>query len=263
MLGDSLLWKIRDDSTLHTSYIFGTIHVYTASYFQIIEKLEQIAENVDTLLTEAPLDISVDQEHYMLPEGRFLESLLTERKFKRVEQILKKAFDFDLIHYNRFLPLLIAQNLAVKAMDAENKPSIDAGIYNLAKKMDKEYSGIESMDEQITILKRIPIDHQIQSLVKISRNVGTFRKTLKRLAHLYESENIRQLYKSSKRELGAMRKLLLFDRNQIIADRIIGLHKEKSSLFSFGAGHLMGKKGVLPILKRQGLTLKPLPILRS
>jgi uncharacterized protein len=53
------------------------------------------------------------------------------------------------------------------------------------------------------------------------------------------------------------RKLMIYDRNIIMANRMVGLSEENSCFFAIGAAHLPGQKGVMALLKRQGYKIVP------
>jgi len=54
-----------------------------------------------------------------------------------------------------------------------------------------------------------------------------------------------------------MRKLMLYRRNTIMADRFSEKIYKKSIFCAIGAGHLGGKQGVLRLLKLNGLVVQP------
>ena len=77
------------------------------------------------------------------------------------------------------------------------------------------------------------------------------------MAALYEQADIQKLYKVARRSTKGSRRLLLFDRNVIMARRIADLSQEMTLCAAIGAGHLAGKKGVLQLLKSAGFAVKP------
>ena len=82
--------------------------------------------------------------------------------------------------------------------------------------------------------------------------MNKMNRQLKSLIDLYNKEDILTLYKRSIRSLGSIKKTLLTDRNEAMANRIIQIHEENPALITFGAGHLAGQKGVLKLLKSKG-----------
>jgi uncharacterized protein YbaP (TraB family) len=74
---------------------------------------------------------------------------------------------------------------------------------------------------------------------------------------LYLEGDIQKLYKATKKGSGKLRKILLFNRNKIMANRIDQFAKEETFFAAIGAGHLGGEKGVLRLLKLKGWKVKP------
>ena len=78
------------------------------------------------------------------------------------------------------------------------------------------------------------------------------------MTELYEQSDILKLYKVTRKQAKGMRKILLFNRNDLMAKRIAQFASEQSLFASIGAGHLAGEKGVLRLLKKKhGFKVKP------
>jgi uncharacterized protein YbaP (TraB family) len=89
-------------------------------------------------------------------------------------------------------------------------------------------------------------------------NFGRYRRNLKRTAELYMESDLSKITKKAKSTAAGMRKLLLYDRNILMANKITEIASEKSLFAAIGAGHLGGKKGVLYLLKKKGFELRAL-----
>jgi len=100
----------------------------------------------------------------------------------------------------------------------------------------------------------------VAALWSMVKNVSRFRKNLLNLSKLYQEGNIAKILKSAKKSTGKLRKMMIYDRNEIMATRIAHLAKEQTIFASVGAGHLSGKKGVLRLLKQEGFRIKPIAI---
>ena len=130
-------------------------------------------------------------------------------------------------------------------------------LHQLAQQLEKECTGIETFAEQLVVLNKIPMAYQVKSLLKIGKNINQFRKGLKQMFTVYETRDVQKIHKIAKKGAGSMRKLMLYRRNQIMADRIFEKIYKKSIFCAIGAGHLGGKQGVLRLLKLKGFTVKP------
>ena len=137
---------------------------------------------------------------------------------------------------------------------------MDRDLWNVAEKKGKVLSGIETFEEQLQILKKIPIEYQIKNLLSIAQKLSAYKKQLLNMAVTYETGDIQKLSKLSKKGLGSIRKFMIQDRNHVMADRIYAKVRENSLFCAIGVGHLAGKEGVLRLLKAKGLNIKPIKV---
>ena len=263
MLEDSLLWELKNPEVPHISYIFGTIHLFKSEHNELIEELKVILPEVDKVYTETSLDEIPKHHHYFIPNQMTLIDLIGDKLFNKSSKVLMKSVGLDLSRHIRMLPLIIIQLVTVRMLKAEKSPSLDAMIFQMATRSEKKYGGIESVDEQMKIMADLPLSYQIRAFKKMVRNISSFRSNIDNMIKLYDKEQISQLYRSSKKDLGEIKNILLYSRNEIIADRINSWHQTEPSLFTFGAGHLAGNKGVLATLKRKGNKIKAVRVRRN
>src|SRR5690606_29103309 len=101
------------------------------------------------------------------------------------------------------------------------------------------------------------LDFQIKSLNWMAKNFKRFRKQLQKMTKDYETGDIQKLYQATKKNAKGLRKVLIYDRNAIMARRIADMAAEQSLFAAIGAGHLGGEKGVLRLLKKAGFKVKP------
>ena len=209
-------------------------------------------------------EINLADEHIQsLPiskiySGQFsLKEKLGHKRFEKYERILKKAFQVDLRNFNRFPPLIITQVVSESVMRSVGIISVDNYLWQMAGLGGLERGGVESYQEQYEIMMRIPIELQVSGLKSIAGNVNKFRKEVLSSIDLYYRQDIRRLYLKSKKQLGGLRKLLLYSRNQKMTQRIDQMCTSQSNFVVVGAAHLDGKYGILRLLKQNGLKVEP------
>jgi len=100
-------------------------------------------------------------------------------------------------------------------------------------------------------------------LSDISKNISGFSKEHHKMTTLYEQQDIHQMYRSTKKSIGGARKILLYNRNAIMAERIERMAREQTIFSAVGAAHLAGKKGVIKLLKNAGLKVKPVNLIAT
>jgi len=217
------LWAIQAETTNATSYVFGTMHVKDQRVFHFKDQVFEKIESCDAFATEINLEEAnhnLSADALDLPPGQSLENLLTKKQYEKVKKCLHKMTGLDLDFFQQSLPILITNMLADRVLSKDMPDSLDQSLWNYAKSLGKITLGIETLEEQVVTMKKIPLDYQIRSLVHASKNPRLFRKQTLKMAQLYETADIQKIFRSAKKSSGEIRKIILYDRNQVIADRI-------------------------------------------
>ncbi|MFK7806709.1 MAG: TraB/GumN family protein [Saprospiraceae bacterium] len=258
----TLLWKISSDKTPGDSYVFGTMHVRDKDAFQYRDLVFEKIDACDAFATEFNLE---EMEHNVsanlldLKEGETLDILLSKKQYEKANKVFQKVTGMDLELFNSSQPILVANLMAGKMLSEEMPHSLDETLWQYAREQEKLVLGVETYSEQISILLKIPLDYQVKNLMSIVKNLSAYKKGIKKMTKLYKKADIQQLYKSVKKSSKGMRKLLLYNRNEIMAERIAEMATEQSICVAIGAGHLGGSKGVLRLLKKRGFIVRPVP----
>ena len=253
-----MLWKFYKNEPDVCHYVFGTMHLATdAAYTHvgIAKKHIQLSS-----IYAAELDLNEqskqDMNKYFLLENGSFSDFFKVKRYKKYLRVAHKAFGIDLMQYNQCTPFFINTLLAEKNLEKTYPEALDHFLWNFAMAQGKEMRGVESFDDQVQILKSIPLDGQLKSFKDTMANVSLFRRKLENLNEMYKKADLKNLYVNSKKSMGKLRKLMIYDRNMVMADRMITMSNEKPSFFAIGAAHLPGSKGILTLLKRQGYKVK-------
>jgi len=258
------LWRITGQETKGISYVLGTMHlkpntekaIQTSFFYNYIDLC-------DVFATEFPLNevnSALVSQFTLLPEGKKLTDYMSEKKFSKIEKQLLKSLGMPLRSLLRLQPLMVINLINEQLLAAYQPISMDRDLWNTAEKKGKVLSGIETFEEQLQILNKIPIEYQIKNLLSIAQKLSAYKKQLLNMAVTYDTGDIQKLNKLSKKGLGSIRKFMIKDRNHIMADRIYTMILEKNLFCAIGVGHLAGKEGVLRLLKLKGLSVKPVKI---
>jgi uncharacterized protein YbaP (TraB family) len=257
---NTVLWQISA-ADLEPSYIMGTMHVRDLRAFQNFEKVKHLIKQCSYYFAEMDLnqaELMQDPKDFILEDGVNLEILLGVKKYEKIRKALGKSFQFNLDDHKQLLPFLISNILAENILQADHQKPLDHILWTFAEEQDLIMGGLESFMEQQSIMRKIPLDFQLKSIKDIARNPSKFRKNLLCLVDYYVEEDIQMLYKMSKKSMGKLRKLMLWERNSRMSKRIGEFMAQGQCFFALGAAHLSGQKGVLNLVKQQGIKLKPL-----
>lgn len=263
MQKNSLLWKIEGDGLPGPSYLFGTMHVRDQRAFQQLGQVYAAMETCEGFAAEFHLEEAgsgFPPEALELPDGQRISDFLPKKKWGRHRQVLRKSTGVDLARFDRILPFMVV-NIATESLLGQDMPeALDQHLWAFAEKKGKDLHGIETLQEQMEVLAKISLETQLKMLAGLCKDIGRFRRYLLRLAELYEAGEVQRLYKMVKKNSKGLRALMLYRRNEVMAERIAGLAQEKPVFVAIGAAHLGGGKGVLRLLKKRGFKLQPLQI---
>lgn len=241
------------------SFLFGTMHVQDLRAFGKWELVKgkilecgAFAVEFD-LESDSPNRFSATQ----IPDNQQLTDLLSEKKYSKLRKILLRSTGFDIAVANRTLPFLLIGAVSGQILRSDFPTSLDEQLWAFAKAEGKQMLGIETLDEQLSVMAKIPLKAQVKMLLGLSRNVSAYRKQLIHLTELYAKEDLKRLTKVVKHQAGGLRKIMLYRRNEVMAERVFAMAQEQPTMAAIGAGHLSGGKGVLRLLKKRGVKVRP------
>ncbi|MEN0050282.1 MAG: TraB/GumN family protein, partial [Bacteroidota bacterium] len=219
----SLLWQIHSESSPIPSYVFGTMHIKNDNFFSHLERVYTAIDEVEYYAAE--YDLSEAQQGlspllFQLPNGKVLLDYIAEKKYQKLQKIIQKAFEIDLNQVQDLLPIFITNLLTQHILAQNSSISLDEYLWNYAQQQEKKCTGVELFQEQIEILQNIEVEKQIKMLLDIGKNVSKYRKQILRLSEIYQKGDARLLYQLTKKSSGKLRKLMLYERNKIMANRI-------------------------------------------
>ena len=259
---NSLIWQITPPNTegaKNVSYILGTMHVRDARAFQFEHLFYEKIRNCEVFATEFNLDDMQSQTDFTLSlrDGLQLSDLIKPKTYDKISRIVEQKIGVPLAHFNAMKPIIVTNMLTESVLSSDRLMSLDETLWRFAAENGRILRGIETFEEQVTILNKMSLEEQVKGLKDLASNFSKFRRQLMGMARLYEQADIQKLYKAAKKTVKGSRHLLLYDRNEIMANRIADMAKEMTLCAAIGAGHLAGQKGVLRLLKNLGFQVKP------
>ena len=273
-----ILYKISGNGLQKPSYLLGTYHFASSSFVDSIPGFNQAMKEVQQVCGEIEMsqmnkpDVLVRlQEAMNLPEGTTLSSLLNEEELSALNATLKSLLGADLTNpvvgaqLGKMTPAAINMQLT-SLMYLKRNPNfnmndgIDNHVQQLARKSNKPVLSLETVDEQIyVLLKSQSLERGKQLLMCMVRNQdymmtissqivdAYYAQDLDKIKELMDEENTEGC-ENTEEELG----ILIYDRNAKWMTKMPDIMAAKSTLFAFGAGHLIGDKGLLTLLKQAG-----------
>ena len=263
----SLLWEIQGPKQDKASYIFGTMHLMDDAHFYFPKKLEKLVSTVDAVCLEIG-DVQhtlINPELLMLKEGSFLTKLSemqmdTLCSWAKIKLLMDK--DQFIINFSKAKPFLIYQLILQNELP-DHLQSQEIKIEEiLATKKKKMTLGLETIESQLALFDSIPTVSQINlimtELAELSKVLTNFNLTQEN----YLLQDVDNIHKELMKDIQDPYFNLKFidERNASWVEKIMPMTANQSVLFAVGAGHLGGENGLLNLLRKQGYSVKPMPL---
>lgn len=264
---NSLLWEVTGNGLKQPSYLFGTMHVLCADDAKLSENLTRIIHETGQIYFEIDMDNMKDMfsaiKYLRMNDGKKISDLISEADYKKVKHYFdstKMPLPFAML--DRFKPYFVSGMIGEKILDCDQTNGMEQLIMAEAKKNDKEIFGLETVEFQASIFDSIPYDKQAKELVSYVDSIASYKTAMKELSDAYRKQDLvklEELIEKSDPGMEDYMDILLYARNRRWIDPMRSAMFDKSTLFAIGAGHLLGEKGIIQLLKNKGYKLRPLP----
>ena len=257
---NALLWRLKPPKEGPDSYLFGTMHVRDLRAFNWLEQAKHCLDKCEVFATEFDFSESDPTQLAAVLQGgeqEPLDELLKPGAWKNLQRLCKKRLGIPAEHMRFTHPMAVSMALSNSLLADETNYSLDETLWNYAREQGKQTTGVETFEEQLEILGEIPYRQHLKSLTWLLKNYKRQKKRLRKMMQWYNAGELQKLYRSARKDAKGMRKVLLFDRNHLMADRVVEIAGKQSLFCAVGAGHLAGEKGMLRLLKKAGFKVRP------
>jgi len=236
----------------------GTFHLNHESFKPILEKAEKLLSVSESYFGEMDLttvDIQKMNEAMRTqarPGRKILKLLASKNKYFTKNNI-------SAIPYPDQMPLFSMLNeLTLKFFRQDLIPgSIDEELLKIAMSKNLKIGGLETFGEQMEIMSKMKPKHLEEQIISMLKKPAAFSDTMKDLLNYFIKGKTKKLYRSAEKNTKGHSKLMIHNRNKIMADRISTLVlNSDANFFSFGAGHLNGPSGIVSQLRKKGMSVK-------
>ncbi len=259
---NTVLWKVTGNGLTKPSYVLGTMHLMCANDAVLSQGLKNVLDSVNDIYFE------LDMDDIAMLMGAFtqmnmrgdtsLKTLFTSEEYTKVKNYFSKSksmIPFAMLE--KMQPLLASSTLAEEQMECEGGASgVELQIMEYNKKNKKlAISGLETIQDQLAVFGKISYKEQAQMLLKAIDSAATTQNATTQLVAAYKSQNldtIENLMVKSEPELEKYMDDLLVNRNKNWIQQFKKIFHQKSIIAAVGAGHLVGKMGVLNLLRKEG-----------
>ncbi len=258
------LWKVEGKSI--TVYLLGSVHVLKSENYPLPPVIENAFSNSVIVAFEADiaeLESFASQAKLlaqsMLPEGETLADQLSPEVYASLSNHLTAAglpaLVFD--HLKPGMAATMLDTLELQKLGLDPQQGLDMHFNALARKQGKEVAALETVDFQIALITDLPKEEgelMVKSTLEESTHVKSEITGLLKAWETGDSASLEKILNEATQKAPALFKRLLTDRNHRWLPKIEEwLSGEKTTMVIVGAGHLVGKEGVVELLRAKGL----------
>lgn len=262
---NSLLWQVSGNGLLQPSYLFGTFHLMCKDDIHFSEQLKTAVNNVDKVYMEMDMDDPATMLAGLLvinmKDGKTLQQLYTADEYKRLSSYFKDSLGMPLTFINKIKPFFLEAMLYPKMMPCKTVSGVEEELMKLVKQDKKEIKGLETMEFQAAIFDSIPYEEQAKELLKSIDSMASNKKEFDTMMTVYKTQQVSEienLFSKSESGMEAHQDMLLNNRNKNWVNQLKSIMKTTRVFVAVGAGHLVGKQGLIALLRKEGYTVKPI-----
>lgn len=271
---NALLWQVSGNGLKKPSYLFGTYHLLTNRFLDSLPVIRQKFDAAEVLVSEVRLDNAAikQMDEVMKPQTKTLDQLLSPEDYKLVSEEFKKLIGVGLEPFNQYNPMavnLLFYQFLLKDATPRQEPlkeselGMDLYLQKYAEVVKKPIKSLEKLDVQMhALFGQFSEQRQAEMLVEAVKNSAQNRKEIVQSISCYKKQDLvcldKMLYDATYKP--AELDVLLYDRNRAWLKTLPAQMAAQSSFIAVGAGHLIGKDGLIEALRAQGYIVTPVKL---
>ena len=262
------MWKV--DSPKATAYILGTVHMMKKEMYPLDSRIENAFKRSDAYALEFNIDdVTNIQMGTILSDVSYGGGDTIQKHIsKETYDTLQKKFveyGFPIEYMTKFRPWFLAitiETLEYQKLGLDPRYGIDKYFLQQAEGK-KSIIELESFDSQMDLFRTMTEKDQELFLVYTLNDIEDGRKNLDILMTAWSDGDSKIMEKmmfdplKEDRQLSRIYEKLFYERNRNMTDKIIKMLAQKGTYFvAVGAGHLVGKQGIIELLSHKGYAVR-------
>jgi uncharacterized protein len=259
----TFLWRVNSDQ--NRLYILGSIHLLKKETYPLKKSIEDAFEQTKKLVLEIDLSSANSQKIQQLmlqksisTDGTMLHQSVSDETYQAVAKRAKEL-DIDIRVLSPFKPWVIAMTMAaIKLQQLGFDPSlgVDRHLAERAKQTDKPTAGLETAEFQLDLFDRFSAKEQELLLRQSMDEMDHVERNVTAIVQAWKSGDVGAVERHllvGMRDYPEIHRKVIDDRNQRWLPQIENLlSRGENALIVVGAAHLVGKNGIIELLKDRG-----------
>lgn len=262
---NTLLWEISGNSLTAPSYLFGTFHLICKEDIPFGAQLKTAVAAAKEMYMELDMDDPATMLGGLMMMSMkgdaTLQTLYTEAEYKKVEQFFKDSLHTSIAMFKKMKPFFLSAMLYPKMLPCKTMSGVEEQLMQLAKQNKKQIQGLETMAFQASVFDSIPYKDQAKELLKSIDSMDTYKQYFAKMVQVYKKQELKKiatLFNDNEFGMQDNQDILLDKRNANWVAKLKTIMAGESVFIAVGAGHLVGDKGLITLLRKAGYTLRPL-----
>ena len=262
---NSLLWQVSGKGLKQPSYLFGTFHLMCKNDIHFSNQLTTAVNRADKVYMEIDMDdpatILGGMMLMTMKDGKTLQQLYSDADYKKIRQYFTDSLKTPLSFIVRMKPFFLEALLYPKMMPCKLISGVEEELMKVAKTQKKEIKGLETMEFQAGVFDSIPYEAQAKELLQSIDSMASNKKSFNTMMQVYKNQQINEienLFSKSESGMENHQDLLLNNRNKNWVVQLKSIMKTNPVFVAVGAGHLVGKQGLIALLRKEGYMVQPL-----
>ncbi len=259
---DTFLWKVSGNGLTKDSYVFGTLHMACGQDFKIENKVNEALKTSDRIAfeidAENPETLKAMQAN-MGPVPGFFDGLAPEKK-KVIDSVLMTR-NLNSAILDKVGPAMLLSILSIQGFECANPTDfkmMELELKKLEGAAGKPVDELETVEFQINMMNEF---FKAEDLYNYVLQIDSVKSQTKHLVQAYFGQKpaaLEEWLAKTSTMTPEKEAMMLTNRNKEWMTKMPDMMKNNSMFFAVGAAHLMGKNGILQLLKDKGYTLTPI-----
>ncbi|WP_099371843.1 TraB/GumN family protein [Sphingobacterium sp. 1.A.5] len=258
---NTFLWKVSGNGLKKDSYVLGTLHMACGPDFRIDDKIKEAIKGTDRIALELnannPETVKALQAN-IGPVPGFFDGLAPEKK-KLIDSVLT-AKNLNPAMLDQVGPAVLVSLLSMQAFECQDPAamkSMELELLKLEGAEGKPVDELETAEYQINLMNEF---FKAEDLYTYLRDMDIMKAETKKLVAAYfnnQPKELEDLMAKTSTMSPEKEELMLTKRNKEWLNKMPEMMNNNSVFFAVGAAHLLGKNGVIQLLKDKGYTVTP------
>jgi uncharacterized protein YbaP (TraB family) len=263
----TFLWEVSKDN--HSIYLLGSIHYLRKENFPLHKSIIDAFDASKRIVLEIDLNrispgvaqkVTLDKAVYR--DGQTLQQNVSQETYQLAEQRASKL-GIDMKVMAPMKPWFVALTLAaIKFQQIGLDPNLGVDHYlaERAKRSGKSTSGLETLEFQIGLLDQLSKRDQESLLRETVVELDLLDTNINQIVQAWlkgDSDSLEALLLAGMKEYPEVHEKIIVDRNRRWVPQIEKIFAQgDGGMVVVGAAHLIGKDGVIEMLKARGYRLE-------